>query len=329
MGRCLSQSSTKNLFDNIGTGNDTLLGQGVNDTMYGNGKATFVDTSSMVVKESTTAEVTFMNEGAGYKNALGVYEIDEEGNIKEVKILFANASKEGSGGELKPGESKVEFEVSEGAKLGFFVVSNGYGKGSENQKLLSSEDGSFVFLTKDGKPGTVGDKDLVLYHKDAETGELTPIKSQYGTDTYHSYTDKETGDNPNADNFDHVVVRANSVSGKLLVGFEDLKNGGDKDFDDTVIKIKIGQENVVAMLPEKEPPATPKPDDDVLYGGDGDMAMMKCMALEAMTSFTGAAAMTTCMVTPVTTFCMATMATMSWTEIPAMTNCMAVAARTH
>ncbi|MDJ0613943.1 MAG: DUF4114 domain-containing protein [Rhizobiaceae bacterium] len=256
-----------------GTGNDTLLGQGGNDTMYGNGKPAYVDTSSLVMKEATTAEVTFMDEGAGFRNALGVYEIDEQGNITNVQILFPNASKQGSGGDLIAGESKVAFDVSAGVQLGLFVVSNGFGKGYENQEALSDKDGSFVFLTRDGEPGTVNDKDLILYHKDAETGELTAVKSQYGTDTFHSYGDASNGFGPNSDNFDHVVVRANSVSGELLVGFEDLKHGGDKDFDDTVIKIDIGQENVVALLPEKKPSAGNKPDDDILYGGDGNDVM--------------------------------------------------------
>ena len=86
-----------------GTGNDTLYGQDGNDTMYGNGKPAYVDMSSLTIKESTEATVTFMDEGAGYRNSLGVYEIDEEGNISDVQILFANASKEGSGGDLVKG----------------------------------------------------------------------------------------------------------------------------------------------------------------------------------------------------------------------------------
>ena len=256
-----------------GTGNDTLLGQGGNDIMYGNGKPTYVDTSSLVMKEATTAEVTFMDEGAGFRNALGVYEIDSQGNISNVQILFPNASKQGSGGDLVAGESKVSFDVGEGAQLGLFVVSNGFGKGYENQQMLSSQNDAFVFLTKDGQPGTVNDKDLVLYHKDSETGELTAVKSQYGTDTFHSYGDKSDNYGPNADNFNHVVVRANSVSGELLVGFEDLYNGGDKDYDDTVIKLDIGRENVLGLLPEKKPSQGPKPDDDILYGGDGNDTM--------------------------------------------------------
>jgi len=190
-----------------------------------------------------------------------------------VQILFPNASKEGSGGDLVKGESRVSFDVNAGAQLGLFVVSNGFGKGSENQELLSATDGSFVFMTKDGQPGTVNDKDLVLYHKDPETGELSTVKSQYGTDTFHSYGDATDGHGPNPDGFNHVVARANSVSGELLVGFEDLYKGGDKDYDDTVIKIDIGRENVVALLPERNPAAQPKPDDDILYGGDGNDTM--------------------------------------------------------
>lgn len=88
-----------------GSGNDTLLGQNGNDVIYGNGKPAFVDMSKLKIVESRTATVTFMNEGAGYRNSLGVYEYDDAGDISNVQILFANASKQYSGGNLVAGES--------------------------------------------------------------------------------------------------------------------------------------------------------------------------------------------------------------------------------
>ena len=58
-----------------GTGNDILYGQGGNDTLYGNGKPAYVDMGNLVLTNTTTATVTFLDEGAGYRNSLGVYEI--------------------------------------------------------------------------------------------------------------------------------------------------------------------------------------------------------------------------------------------------------------
>lgn len=116
-----------------GSGNDLLFGQGGNDTIYGNGSPSFVDMSELTITHETTATVTFMDEGAGFRNALGVYEINEDGSFSNVQILFANASKQGSGGDLIAGKSQVTFDISAGAQLGFFVVSNGFGKGPLNR----------------------------------------------------------------------------------------------------------------------------------------------------------------------------------------------------
>ncbi|MEP4433107.1 MAG: DUF4114 domain-containing protein [Hyphomicrobiales bacterium] len=253
-----------------GSGNDLMYGQGGNDVMYGNGRPAYVDMANFTISESTTATVTFMDEGAGYRNALGVYEIGPDGAISDVQILFPNASKTGSGGNLTPGESNVQFEVSQGAQLGFFVVSNGYGKGSANAQALSSTDGTFEFRTLDGQPGTINDPEVELWLVDASGGADTHIKSQYGYSVFHSATSAASGHAPNPDSYSHVVGRANTVAGEVLIGFEDLYGGGDNDYDDTVIVVDIGQSNVVGLLPTPSGNGGNLPDDDIIYGGDGN-----------------------------------------------------------
>lgn len=253
-----------------GTGNDFMYGQGGNDIMYGNGRPAYVDMANLTMTENTTATVTFMDEGAGYRNALGVYEIGSDGSISNVQVLFPNASKTGSGGDLIPGESNVQFDVSEGTQLGFFVVSNGYGKGSANAEALSSTDGTFVFRTLDGQPGSINDAEVELWLVDANGGADTHIKSQYGYSVFHSATNAANGYAPNPDSYSHVVGRANAVAGEVLIGFEDLYGGGDNDYDDTVIVVDIGQTNVVGLLPTPSGNGGNLPDDDIIYGGDGD-----------------------------------------------------------
>jgi len=256
-----------------GTGNDTLYGQAGNDIMYGNGKPKYVDMGNMTITTETTATVTFVDEGAGYRNSLGVYEIAEDGSIGNTQILFANASKVGSGGNLVPGQSAVQFSVSAGAKLGFFVVSNGYGKGYVNRTALEASEGRYEFRTPEGNPGTVNDQAVELWHVNDATGTETHIRSQYGYDIYHSVGTADNGYAPNPDNYLHVVGRANTVAGEIMIGFEDLRGGGDNDYDDTVIRVEIGQQNVVDLLPTPSSSGAPKPDDDILYGGDGNDEM--------------------------------------------------------
>lgn len=252
-----------------GTGNDILYGQGGNDTIYGNGKPKYVNMADLQVAHSTQATVTFMDEGAGFRNALGVYEINEDGSFSNVQILFPNASKQGSGGDLIPGQSNVTFDVSEGARLGFFVVSNGYGKGYLNREALSADTGFYELRNTDGAPGNISDRSVELFHIDPDAGSETAIRSQYGYALFHSIGSDENGYRPNPDSFDHVVGRASTVTGEILIGFEDLYNGGDRDYDDTVISVELGQQNIVSLLPPPSPNATPKPDDDIINGGDG------------------------------------------------------------
>ena len=52
---------------------------------------------------SNVGSVTFEGETAGYQNAIGMYKIAADGTISDVKILFANGSVTGSGGDLKAG----------------------------------------------------------------------------------------------------------------------------------------------------------------------------------------------------------------------------------
>lgn len=253
-----------------GTGNDTLYGQGGNDVMYGNGKPSYVDMANLVMAEASTAKVTFIDEGAGYRNSLGVYEINPDGSISNVQVLFANSSKQGSGGELVPGQSSVEFDFNAGTQLGFFVVSNGFGKGYENREALTADSGHFELRNSDGQIGTMQDRSLQLWHIDDATGSETAIRSQYGYDVFHSAANAADDYKPNPDAFPHVVGRANAVAGELLIGLEDLYGGGDKDYDDNIVLLEIGQSNVVALLPQSTGSGEQKPDDDIIMGGDGN-----------------------------------------------------------
>ncbi len=253
-----------------GAGNDKLYGQAGNDIIYGNGKPAYVDMSNMKMVSATTATVTFVDEGAGFMNALGVYEIGRDGSISNVNVLFANASKTGSGGDLVAGKTSVTFAISEGAQLGFFVSPNAFGQGSLNQSLLSGKTGHFELRDGKGGKASIGDAELNLWHVNDTTGVATLIKSQYGASTFHSIATDENKYLPNADRYSHVVARADTLTGKLLIGFEDLWGGGDKDYDDAIILVEIGRTNTQALVPQSSAPKLPVSDDDVIYGGDGD-----------------------------------------------------------
>ena len=68
-----------------------------------------------------------------------------------------------------------------------------------------------------------------------------------GTMTY------STDSSINPDGIDHVVAYAMPDSPYLLVGFEDLYGGGDRDFNDLLFAVDIGATNVAALTAVPEP----------------------------------------------------------------------------
>lgn len=80
--------------------------------------------------------VTFISEGAGYRNTLGYYYYHKDNppqtadDLNKV-VIFPNASAKYSGGQLVQGNTmKLLGEFEEGTMIGFYVISNGW-KGSK------------------------------------------------------------------------------------------------------------------------------------------------------------------------------------------------------
>ena len=253
-----------------GSGDDDMSGGAGNDTMFGSsslgGK---VDMTKFKISEDTTAKVTFNYEEAGYQNTLGVYKIGPDGTISGVQVLFANASLQGSGGDLVAGVSSVDLAVKAGEKLGFFVIPDGF-----NQRgmaaLLSDTSASFKFVGADGKAGNInagGELKLVQTNK---SGIDTVIKSAYGTTVFHSVDNGSSG--LNGDGFKHVTGTVNNLDGTVKIGFEDLLGGGDQDFDDSVFTVSLGTTNT-ALLAKESTKVDRASDNDVMVGGSGNDKM--------------------------------------------------------
>ncbi|MEM7778558.1 MAG: calcium-binding protein [Pseudomonadota bacterium] len=247
-----------------GTGDDNIDGEGGDDLLFGNSSAGGdIDLEKFRISQDVTATVTFLGETAGYRNVLGVYKIADDGTVYDVEVLFENASLKGSGGSLVGGESSVELELSEGDQLGFFVVPNGYSQRGMKD-VLTTENVTYKLVDSNGDPANAtSGESMTLVQVDAE-GNETPIKSQYGTEIFHSVTE------PNSDDIAHAHASVDTQSGTVKIGFEDLLGGGDNDFDDSIFQIDIGVTNA-ALLPrpagDTDGPRTT--DDDTIFGGTG------------------------------------------------------------
>ena len=179
-----------------------------------------VDPSKLTLKTKADVRVYFCYEGAGYHNTLGFLAGDEESIKKGVKdgdakIIFPDASSTMS--ELHSGPWGTR-TASEPLLPGDFVNLGSYDAGTKLD----------FFLIADGANGG---------------------KNIYGTD-----------DSVNPDGVNHIASftpRLFAVpdlnSSYLFLAFEDLYGGGDKDYNDVIFAIDVGQATINALLATPEP----------------------------------------------------------------------------
>jgi Ca2+-binding RTX toxin-like protein len=217
-----------------------------------------IETTSTIQSAETTATVTFVSSGAGYKNSFGHYLIGEDGTINDVKFSFTNLSNTAVKGQVKT------FDVpGDGSELGFFIISNGFSVNKEYKGIdLNSGKLEFVYDFKGvgQRLAKVTDtaKNITLVHT-SNTGTVTVLKG----DAYHTTDDVTNDKGLNPDGLIHAISGlANPADPTVLrIGFEDLYKLGDKDYNDVVIDIKLTTTTVELPVDAL---------DDVLVGGNGN-----------------------------------------------------------
>ncbi|MDP5093342.1 MAG: LruC domain-containing protein [Polaribacter sp.] len=150
---------------------------------------------NLVILDKAEVWITFVSEGAGYKNVLAYYTYDRDfppktpADIKECFVIFPNASFRGSGGGLDSGD-KVSLGVFEkNTVVGWMLMRNGW-----DDKTKQSTEG------------------LGLLYSNLELNPETDIKDRQ-----------------------HTVMLFDDKRDLFLIGFEDLiRPGGDNDFNDAV-----------------------------------------------------------------------------------------------
>lgn len=166
-----------------------------------------IDGEGLAENEVATATVTFLNEGAGYRNTLGYFIYDTNNppatkeDIAEHTVIFPNTSK-APDGDLSEGDTmSLDIELRAGQSLGFFVIPNGWGWS-----------GSFNNISSFGNWGTP------FYSLTSLNPEST---SEY---RYHN------------------VVFLDVENEFLVVGFEDLyRPHGDNDFNDLLFTVELNR----------------------------------------------------------------------------------------
>ena len=215
--------------------------------------------------------VTFVHEGAGYKNVLGYYTYPSSSpplsvnDIDSVTIIFPNVSYQGSGGALHSGDKVYLGYFPTGVEIGWVLISNGWSNGVGNgyRQVYSNPDFNpesvaslrqhNVLLYDEARDLTVlGFEDLDREHgsdddfndalfyvtsnpRSAIVNDATVTITYTGGDTDGDGINDPVDDYPNDPTkaYDNFYP-AESTFGSLA--FEDLwPNKGDYDFNDLVV----------------------------------------------------------------------------------------------
>jgi LruC domain-containing protein len=154
--------------------------------------------STVNLVEDAAVWVTFVHEGAGYRNSLGFYSYPTDsppttlGEISSFNIIFPNVSFSGSGGNLTTGNRVNLGSFPAGTTVGWFLVPDGWN--SSTKKV-------------DVKPGIkFSDKNLNTFTQD-------PYRQ-------------------------HIALLYDQSLQKLILGMEDIdRPGGDNDFNDAIFYV--------------------------------------------------------------------------------------------
>ncbi len=142
--------------------------------------------------------VTFVHEGAGYRNALGYYTYPTSSppasvdDIDDFYIIFPNVSFQGSGGQLQTGDKVYLGSFVEGTSIGWFLVPNGWESGTQQVEYQGAG-----------------------------------FDIRYSDKAFNTFTSPEFRN--------HVVLLQDPDAELLLLGIEDINRpSGDNDFNDAM-----------------------------------------------------------------------------------------------
>lgn len=180
--------------------------------------------------------VTFLHEGAGYKNAFGFFTFPDD-QVPQTKfdadeiIVFPNSSYYNSGGSskgLKSGDTIFLGRFDAGTNVGFVVVANGFDSktGVVTRPTGGPAGGDWVFYT--------------VKHLNPEVGDAT-LKA-------------------------HTVLLHDAETQQVVLGMEDIKrdvSGCDHDFNDIVFTVRSVPADAIAV---EDLAPVPRPKDQ---DGDG------------------------------------------------------------
>ena len=204
------------------------------------------------LNQNATVSVSFLNEGAGYRNSVGYFTFEDgsfdgltkssvdtngNGNISLTELskvngtnwgwLYPNASKVNSGGVLQTGDTVDIAGLNDAQNIGFFLAPDAWNGQTVVGGSIQGNDGlayySTSFLNPESWSGADFDAtaDAPAYWD--ETGSYGP-RGDLGYGTNGAYT--------------HTTLLSETADlTQVIMGFEDLRYGGDKDYNDVIFMV--------------------------------------------------------------------------------------------
>ena len=173
-----------------------------------------LDPTKLLLATQSTARIYFVGEGAGYRNTLG-YNALAEGSATPETVVTA--------------DSELIFPDASSSVSTYNANSN-----ARRWLLAPLLPGDFVDLGTFAS-GTTLDFFVIANGANGGTNAYTAPASR------------------NPDQLDHVVSFVLPDSPYLIIGFEDLFGGGDRDYNDVVFAVDIGAANLQRLISTPEP----------------------------------------------------------------------------
>ncbi len=182
-----------------------------------------IDMGTGTNPDGSSMSVEYFGGNAGYKNVLGFYEKDADGNIEDIKLMYVdNGDMDGKGhvfDNFTDNIQNIGTLTGLDHEVGFFIIPNGYSNG--NLKVAIDD--------------VMSDNPTTTMAIDPDTGKLTFTTGNedlVASKVYYTDNDLST------DGRDHAIATIDPDGG-ITIGMEDLpESGSDQDYDDFIIRIK-------------------------------------------------------------------------------------------
>ncbi|KTD66175.1 structural toxin protein RtxA [Legionella spiritensis] len=207
-----------------------------------------VNLSNTFISVATEPTVNFVSEGAGYRNMVGYYTYDSDGNINDAGFIWVNSSASSSAQNPNGGTNLITNtsgafgfnqsasftlpDVSAGEGLGFFLLADG-ANDSANVNIIRN--GNYDSIQSLNNNVSIVNNQ-VLVGGQALNGSIyfthdKTLNSDYATfPEGHALSGVTFSQDPSL----------TAYSGLLIIGFEDVHDGGDQDYNDVIFSVDLG-----------------------------------------------------------------------------------------